>query len=144
MAPTLTFGGALGGASPFALNGGADAKSRFGSAFGSGFGGSALSGPRLSSFAKPGEGLRSDKPARPFGAPESDAEDGEDDDGDDDGDDKEDEAGSDKDEGKESGKDKDEPKALADDKKKIRLQKSRSGLWYTCGPLLTRSHSQGR
>ncbi|KAK1829178.1 hypothetical protein QBC39DRAFT_392728 [Podospora conica] len=122
-APTLSFGGPLGGASPFALNGGANAKSGFSSTFGSAFGGSAFSGPRLSSFAKPGEGLKNDKPARPFGAPESDAEDGEDDDGDDDGDDKDEEAGSDKDEGKESGKDKDESKTLADDKKKMRLQK---------------------
>ncbi|KAK4204079.1 hypothetical protein QBC40DRAFT_217661 [Triangularia verruculosa] len=95
-AGTSSFGSVLGGstapapaklnfsststASPFAsaLNGQASGGSVFKSSpFGSSFGGaSALSGgPRLTSFGKPGEALKSGKPAKPFGAPESDAED---------------------------------------------------------------------
>ncbi len=42
--------------------------------------GTALSGSGLTSFAKPGEAFKSDKPAKPFGAPDSDAEDSADDD----------------------------------------------------------------
>ncbi|KAK4181926.1 hypothetical protein QBC36DRAFT_316903 [Triangularia setosa] len=96
-AGTSSFGSVLGGstgpapaklnfsssstASPFAsaLNGQAGGGSVFKSSpFGSAFGGaSALSGggARLANFGKPGEALKSGKPAKPFGAPESDAED---------------------------------------------------------------------
>lgn len=75
-APKLTFGPPSDGpasASPFAsLNGGAP--KAFGSPFGSGFGGG-LGTSKLTSFGKPGGGLlKNDKPARPFGAPESDNE----------------------------------------------------------------------
>ena len=63
-------------ASPFGALNGSTGKSVFGSyaTFGSAFGSSAFAAPRLSTFAKPGDALASDKPARPFGAPESDAE----------------------------------------------------------------------
>jgi hypothetical protein len=120
-APKLTFGGGSSSASPFAqaLNG-AKPSVFGGSAFGSGFGGSALAGQRLSTFGKPGEALKSDKPAKPFGAPESDAED--ESEKDDDEESKDAEAGSDKEESKET--DKDESKALAEEKKRTRLQKS--------------------
>lgn len=70
-------------ASPFAsaLNGQTGGGSVFKSSpFGSAFGGaSALSGggARLTNFGKPGEALKSGKPAKPFGAPESNAEESE-------------------------------------------------------------------
>jgi len=127
-APKLTFGGSSSSsASPFALNG-AKPSVFGGSAFGGSFGGSALAGTRLSTFGKPGEPLKSDKPARAFGAPESDGED-DSDKGDDDDESKGGEAGSDKDEGKKT--DKDESKALTEEKKRIRLQKSKFLLWNT-------------
>ncbi|KAK4450714.1 nucleoporin NUP56 [Podospora aff. communis PSN243] len=120
-APKLSFGGSS-TASPFALNGSKPSvfggNALGGSGFGGGFGGSVLSGPRLSTFGKPGEPLKSDKPAKPFGAPESDNEES---DKDDDEEEPKVEAGSDKDESKET--DKDESKALTEEKKKIRLQK---------------------
>lgn len=79
--PKLTFGGAT-GASPFASvspgTNGFGAPSPFGAT---------LTGIRpLGSFAaSAGSALKADKPARPFGAPDSDAEDDKDDkDGDDD------------------------------------------------------------
>ncbi|KAI3400553.1 hypothetical protein diail_2754 [Diaporthe ilicicola] len=88
--PKLSFGGKDASApSPFAAMNGAKPAS---GGFGSGFGGgspfsSALSGagPRTGNFASPGQPpiIKSDKPAKPFGAPESDAED--DSDNDDDG-----------------------------------------------------------
>ncbi|CAK7231484.1 hypothetical protein SBRCBS47491_007945 [Sporothrix bragantina] len=79
--PKNVFGSGFGGAA--AAGGG----SSFGGGFGSGFGGAAaasgggarsafgsgLSSSGLTSFAKPGETFKSDKPARPFGAPDSDA-----------------------------------------------------------------------
>ncbi|KAL2159809.1 hypothetical protein VTH06DRAFT_1942 [Thermothelomyces fergusii] len=129
-APKLSFGAAS-AVSPFAglHNGQAGAGSSvlrpspFASAFGGG-GGSALSGPRLS-FGKPGEALKSDKPAKPFGAPDSDAEDGSGEESNEDEDAKG-EASSD-DEGKEDDKDKnkdrEDGKGAADDKKKLKLQK---------------------
>ncbi len=130
--PKLSFGSAGTGAasSPFGgLNGqtgGSVFKSSpFGSAFGGGggaFGGSALPGARLK-FGKPGEVLKSDKPARPFGAPDSDAEDNSVEEDNEDEDTKGD-ASSD-DESKEDERDKDESKA-GDDKKKPKLQKSES------------------
>ncbi len=73
--PKLSFGGNLNGQS-----------TTFGGTFKSGFG-SLLSGPKLSSFGKPGEVLKSDKPTKPFGAPISDA-------GEDSGSESEDEEGS--------------------------------------------------
>ncbi|KAH8889793.1 hypothetical protein GQ53DRAFT_196230 [Thozetella sp. PMI_491] len=93
-----------------------------GKTFGSGFGaGSAFGAPRLTSFASQlGETLKSEKPAKPFGAPESDAEES----GDDDEEEEEGEngaAGAADEHGEE--KDKEEGKQVVDDKKKIRLQK---------------------
>lgn len=88
----------------------------FGSAFGGGLG-----GKPLSSFAKTGESsFKTEKAAKPFGAPDSDAEDDNDDEteGDADG---ASESG-DKDEKEES--DKEETKA-GDDKKRTKLQKSK-------------------
>lgn len=81
-APKLTFGGTI-GASPFAGLSGAKPNG-FGGGLGGGFGSggsafsSALSGSKLSGFAAPGgSSLPIGKPARPFGAPDSDAEDDE-------------------------------------------------------------------
>jgi hypothetical protein len=97
---------------------------------GAGFNG-LLSGPRLTSFAKPGEAFKSDKPSRPFGAPESDDEDGSDD-ADEDG---EDGSGGEDSSEDESEKGKDEQKTSPEDKKKMKLQKGE-----TCNPSpLTRS-----
>jgi hypothetical protein len=118
-APKLTFGGPSSTApSPFAgLNGQASA---FGRPLGGGTFGSALSGPRISTFAKPGDTFKSDKPAKPFGAPESDQEDEGSDDADDDG--------NGADDASEDGEDKDkaDAKSTAEERKKHRLQKSRS------------------
>ncbi|KAK3318335.1 hypothetical protein B0H66DRAFT_233431 [Apodospora peruviana] len=132
--PKLSFGAAGGGsttgaASPFGsvLNGNAG-KSLFrgsgggsssgGSAFGSAFGGSALGdGNRLGKFGQPGNVLRSDKPAKPFGAPESDAEDESDDNDDRESGSGGEDAGSDKEE------DKKEKSVPAEEKKKHKLQK---------------------
>ncbi len=118
-APTLSFGSKTNPASPFAsLNG----QSAFGSTFKTAFGGS-LGGAKLTSFGKPGEVLKSDKPARPFGAPESDAtgdsDSGSDDDEHESGDDDPADGGKEKEpKGSEHGS-----KAAADDKKKARPQK---------------------
>jgi hypothetical protein len=93
--------------------------SGFASVFGGGFG-SAFSGPRLTSFAKPGEAFKSDKPARPFGAPESDVDersgDGEDEGG---------ECSGDDDDAEKEEKETEEPKASQEDKKKPKLQKGK-------------------
>ncbi|POS78298.1 DEAD/DEAH box helicase [Diaporthe helianthi] len=88
--PKLSFGTNNASApSPFAAVNGAKPAS---GGFGGGFGGgspfsSALggSGPRAGNFASPGQPpiIKSDKPAKPFGAPESDAEDDSENDGDD-------------------------------------------------------------
>lgn len=85
--PKLSFGSKDASApSPFAAVNGVKSASV---GFGGGFGGgspfsSALSGPgpRTGNFASPGQPpiIKSDKPAKPFGAPESDAEDDSDDD----------------------------------------------------------------
>ncbi|KAG5785242.1 hypothetical protein H9Q73_001106 [Fusarium xylarioides] len=75
--PKLTFGSS-GGASPFAgLSTGSN-----GSPFGGSTFGSALGGPKsLSSFAAPGaEPRKSEKPAKPFGAPDSESEEGDEED----------------------------------------------------------------
>ncbi|KAL2754569.1 hypothetical protein ACRALDRAFT_1042209 [Sodiomyces alcalophilus JCM 7366] len=102
--PTLSFSSSS-SSSPFAAA--TTSANGFGSAFGSGGFGSALSGKPLTSFAKPGETFKSDKPAKPFGAPESDAEedsdnaeDGEDDTNQSEADDKEAKDESDKEEAK--------------------------------------------
>ncbi|KAK4238081.1 hypothetical protein C8A03DRAFT_44133 [Achaetomium macrosporum] len=120
--PKLSFGPST-AASPFAgLNGQGGGGSVFKSSpFASAFGGSALSGSRLN-FGKPGEALKSDKPAKPFGAPDSDAEDKSDDESNGDEDTKGDSA-SDDGENKEEERERDEAKAGGDDKKKPKLQK---------------------
>jgi hypothetical protein len=111
-APTLSFGGST-GSSPFAtLN--STGTNGFGSAFGSGFG-SAFPGRPLTSFAKPGEGLKSDKPAKPFGAPESDAEE---ESAEESGDEE-----SEADDVQKEDSDKEDSKAASDEKKKLRLQR---------------------
>ncbi|KAL6920780.1 hypothetical protein ACHAP8_004895 [Fusarium lateritium] len=76
-APKLTFGSS-GGASPFAgLSSGTNGSPFGGSTFGSAFG----AGKPLSSFAAPGaEPPKSEKPSKPFGAPDSDVEENEEDD----------------------------------------------------------------
>ncbi|KAG7288034.1 hypothetical protein NEMBOFW57_007554 [Staphylotrichum longicolle] len=117
--PKLSFGSAA-AASPFGgLNGQTGGSVFKSSPFASAFGGSALSGPRLN-FGKPGEVLKSDKPAKPFGAPDSDAE-GKSDDEDNEDEDTKGDASSDE-ESREEEKDKDDSKA-GDDKKKPKLQK---------------------
>ncbi|KAK4666855.1 hypothetical protein QC763_303940 [Podospora pseudopauciseta] len=111
-------------ASPFAsaLNGQTGGGSVFKSSpFGSAFGGaSALSGggARLTNFGKPGEALKSGKPAKPFGAPESDAEESE---KDEDGDEENGEgAGAD---GEEENKDDEKEES---ERKRLKLHKSES------------------
>ncbi|PTD12312.1 ATP-dependent helicase HRQ1 [Fusarium culmorum] len=76
-APKLTFGSS-GGASPFAgLSTGTNGSPFGGSTFGSAFG----AGKPLSSFAAPGaEAPKSEKPSKPFGAPDSDVEEEDDED----------------------------------------------------------------
>jgi DEAD/DEAH box helicase domain-containing protein len=83
----LTFGGTA-GASPFAGLSGTKSNG-FGGGFGGGFGsassafGSTLGGPKLTGFAAPGSSsIPVGKAAKPFGAPDSDAEEEEDEDGD--------------------------------------------------------------
>ncbi|POR36661.1 Ran-binding protein 3 [Tolypocladium paradoxum] len=80
-APKLTFG-SNGGASPFA--GLSSPPNGFGSGLGGGGFGSALSGAKpLSSFGvSAGKPFQSGKAAKPFGAPDSDADEGDDDDDD--------------------------------------------------------------
>ncbi|OHE90999.1 hypothetical protein CORC01_13711 [Colletotrichum orchidophilum] len=116
--PTLSFGGAGSASSPFASVKPASANGGFGSVFGSAFGGG-LGGKPLSSFAKTGESsFKSEKAAKPFGAPDSDAEEADDDETEGDAD-AASESG-DRDEKEES--DKEEAKAV-DDKKRTKLQK---------------------
>ncbi|KAK1980942.1 hypothetical protein LZ30DRAFT_721651 [Colletotrichum cereale] len=116
--PALSFGGAGAAPSPFASVKPAGANGGFGSAFGNAFGGGLGSKP-LTSFSKTGESsFKTERAAKPFGAPDSDADEGSDDEADDVA-----EAASesgDKDEKEES--DKEESKAV-DDKKRTRLQK---------------------
>ncbi|KAL2153089.1 hypothetical protein VTH82DRAFT_4244 [Thermothelomyces myriococcoides] len=117
--PKLSFSGAS-TSSPFAgLNGQAGGSVFKSSPFASAFGGGSLSGPRLN-FGKPGEALKSDKPVKPFGAPDSDVEEGSGEESDEDEDAKGD-ASSD-DEGKKNEKDREDSKG-AEDKKKPKLQK---------------------
>lgn len=105
--PTLSFGSkdasapspfaAVNGATPSAFGGGGFGGGGFGSSSGSfgggNFGGgsafgTALSGSRTGNFASPGVPpiIKSDKPAKPFGAPESDVEEESDEGSDNDGD----------------------------------------------------------
>lgn len=129
-APKLSFAsGASSSPSPFATNGGKPAGSVFGgSPFASAFGGSALSGPKLSTFGKPGESLKSGKPAKPFGAPESDGE------GESDRDEDGEDSGSEKEENKDAEKEKEKEteKGANEERKKLRLQKGECGVvyWY--------------
>ncbi|KZL72313.1 DEAD/DEAH box helicase, partial [Colletotrichum tofieldiae] len=116
--PTLSFGSAGAASSPFASVKPASANGGFGSTFGNAFGGGLGSKP-LTSFSKTGESsFKTEKAAKPFGAPDSDADEGSDDDADDVAE-AVSEAG-DKDEKEES--DKEESKAV-DDKKRTKLQK---------------------
>ncbi|KAF5659346.1 DEAD DEAH box helicase [Fusarium heterosporum] len=112
--PKLTFGSS-GGASPFAgLSSGTNGSPFGGSPFGGSTFGSALgAGKSLSSFAAPGaEPLRSEKPAKPFGAPDSDNEEDEEDD--DDGEETEQPAEAER---------AVSPEKESDEKKKLKLQK---------------------
>ncbi|KAK3991320.1 nucleoporin NUP56 [Cladorrhinum sp. PSN332] len=122
-APKLSFGSGA-SSSPFAsINGGSGGGSVFKSSpFGSAFGSSALSGSRLSTFGKPGEALKSDKPAKPFGAPDSDAEDDDGPNTGDEGGDEEKGEGAGSEEEKDAEKEKEEAKA-ADEEKKLKLRK---------------------
>lgn len=89
----------------------------FGGGFSSGFGGSALGGAKLTSFGgKPGDSLTSSKPAKPFGAPESDAEES-----DEEGDNDKEDAGSNEEKEGEN----DEAKTAADEEKKLKLRKGK-------------------
>ncbi|KAI0380099.1 hypothetical protein F5Y04DRAFT_106228 [Hypomontagnella monticulosa] len=103
------------GTSPFGQVGGAP-KPFGGSVFGGTFG-SKLGGSSLTSFGKPGESFKSNKPAKPFGAPASEEEDNA---GDEDGhseDDEQDKAENAKSETQE------EKGTAMDDKKKPKLQR---------------------
>lgn len=141
--PKLSFGSKDASApSPFAaMNGAKPALGGFGGGFGGGSPfSSALggSGPMTGNFASPGQPpiIKSDKPAKPFGAPESDAEDDSDDDGDD----------GDEEEGGRSGgadadkeKDKDETAsthestpAVGEDEKKGKYKRGESLNSYRC------------
>jgi hypothetical protein len=100
--PATGFGFGSGATSGFgALSGG----SAFGSKLGNGFAGGA--GPKLSSFAAPGKEneIVGTKPAKAFGAPESDEDDGSDE------------------EDSEDGADSDEDEGFADEKKKSKLHR---------------------
>ncbi|SPO05805.1 uncharacterized protein DNG_08492 [Cephalotrichum gorgonifer] len=118
-APTLNFSQTT-GASPFSglasTTKSGFGGSTFGSAFGSPF--AAGSSGRLSSFAKPGESLTSEKKHRAFGAPDSDAEEDSDDG---ESDNKASSVDGEGDEKDEAGKA--ELQAPADDNKKLKLQK---------------------
>lgn len=122
--PKLSFGSA-GTSSPFSgMNGlgGQTSGSVFkSSAFGGAFGGGALSGSRLANFGGAGEALKS-RPAKPFGAPDSDEEKSDEEDHDEE--DPRADAASDDGESKDEEADKDDPKAAGDDKKKQKLHKS--------------------
>lgn len=110
--PTLNFSQAS-GASPFSGLASTSKGGFGGGSFGSPFAGSSL--PKLSSFAKPGESLTSDKKPKAFGAPDSDVE------------------GSDEDEEESDSKappedeegDEKEGSQAGDDKKKPKLQKGK-------------------
>ncbi|KAI0914827.1 hypothetical protein F4823DRAFT_194111 [Ustulina deusta] len=101
-----------GGTSPFGQIG---ASTTFGSSTFGGFGGG-LGGSRLTTFGKPGESLKSSKPAKPFGAPASESED--------DGEEEEEGNASDNDKDDGENQDAEEEKAAeTEDKKKPKLQR---------------------
>lgn len=116
--PSVFGGSALSnGASPFGQIGGSTSfagGSFGGSAFGGGFA-SALGGGTLTTFGNAGKGFTSGKPAKPFGAPESDEEEQDEDD---------EEVGS-EDDGKASSEERDaeEKSTAADERKKTKLQR---------------------
>lgn len=113
--PKLSFGSSAAAPSPFAGFNSASTGSVFGGGFSSGFGGSALGGAKLTSFGgKPGETLTSNKPAKPFGAPDSDVEESEEE-----GDNEKEEAGSNEEKEGEN----DEAKNAAEEEKKLKLRK---------------------
>lgn len=117
VAPKLSFGSSS-SASPFV--GLSSTANGFGSGLGGSAFGSALGGIKpLGSFAAPGTGaLKSEKPAKPFGAPDSDAESGEEDDeGDDDAQPEEAERGA-------------SPEKESEEKKRLRLQKGTSNFHF--------------
>lgn len=118
-APKLSFGSS-GSASPFAsagLNGKAFGS---GGAFGGNFGSTPLAAAPLISFAgKPGQALKSDKPVRPFGAPESDAEESAEE-----GQESDNEGDSTREDNDEE-KEKEETKIPGEEKKKFKLQKGK-------------------
>ncbi|KAI1394044.1 uncharacterized protein F4822DRAFT_34676 [Hypoxylon trugodes] len=105
---TTVFGGSSlsNGASPFGQVGGAPKP--FGSAVFGGTFGSKIGSPSLTSFGKPGESFKSNKPAKPFGAPASEEED----DGEEGNSDNEEKADNEEEEAQE------EKSVAADDKKK--------------------------
>ncbi|RYP54293.1 hypothetical protein DL768_000867 [Monosporascus sp. mg162] len=117
--PSVFGGSALAnGASPFGQIGGGSTSFGGGSFGGSAFGGgfaSAFGGGKLTTFGNAGKGFTSGKPAKPFGAPESDEEDQDEDD---------EEVGS-EDDGKASSEERDaeEKSTAADEKKKTKLQR---------------------
>lgn len=128
----LSFGGAASTGSPFSsagLNGTAK-PSGFGSVLGgSGFAGSL--GPRLTSFAshtRPADSAKNEKSAKPFGAPDSDAEDNEED-RDEDGEDENTEATE-----EDQDKVKEDVRLGAEDTKKPKLQKSKLTLSFLFVP----------
>jgi hypothetical protein len=120
--PVAGFGFGTGATSGF---GGLGSGSVFGSKLGNGFAGGA--GPKLSSFAAPGKEteILGTKPAKAFGAPESDEEDGSDNDDDSEGDD--------------ANEDEESGKVEAEDKKKVKLTKGTCLLLVTCTVILTMS-----
>ncbi|KAI1854009.1 hypothetical protein JX265_003668 [Neoarthrinium moseri] len=105
-------GSSTNGASPFGSVGGASAKPFGGSVFGTGFGGG-LGSSKLTSFAKPGETFKSSKPAKAFGAPDSDPESDEEDNADE----------ADSNAGAEEEKQEKEEKDAEGDKKRTKLQR---------------------
>ncbi|KAI2622226.1 hypothetical protein GGS26DRAFT_251999 [Hypomontagnella submonticulosa] len=103
------------GTSPFGQVGGAS-KPFGGSVFGGGFG-SKIGGSSLTSFGKPGELFKSNKPAKPFGAPASEGEDN-----------AEDEDGNSEDENQDKAENaksetQEEKGTAVDEKKKLKLQR---------------------
>jgi Ran-binding protein 3 len=100
--------------------------------------GTTLGGPRLSSFAssKPTDVSKTDKPAKPFGAPDSDAEDGGDDDDEAEEAEEEDAEAVSKNEDEQE-KAKEDAKSPSEDTKKPRLQRSKRLFLYCLYSSLT-------
>lgn len=142
--PKLTFGSQEPSAlSQFLSINGNKTTSNFGSGFGSGFGGSSgfggggsvfgsALGGRTGNFASPGQPpiIKSDKPAKPFGAPESDAEDDDEDvseagDEERNGSRAETEKDKDKEKEKEDSASRDEPTTLGGDEEKKKFKRGK-------------------